>query len=125
MSCTNLNQRALPDSGAAAGGLLPGEAGFEQLGPEGKETALGRFGRVDGAAALEEEGALSIAGLAKAEEMAGAIDVAGFKLGGGEAEVAGGAPQISLAEVDEAFDIAAARAAGLAFKPDAIHVRPA
>lgn len=120
-SCSNLDQRALADAGAEARGLTPCAAGGYELGPEGEEAALGGFGGVNGAAVFKQEGTLAVAGLAEAKQMAGAVDVAAFELGGREAEEARGAAEIAFGEIDEALLVAAAGAAWLAGEAQGFH----
>lgn len=99
--------------------MLPGLSGFDQFGPEGEQTALRGFGGVDRAAIWQEEVALTAAGLAKAEQMAGAIQIALFEHCGGEAEETSGAEEVGFGEIDESLDIAAAGTAGLAGETEA------
>lgn len=76
---------------------------------------------MDGAAVLEQEGALAAAGLAEAEQAPGAIDVTALEFGGFEAKEAGGAAEIVFGEIDEAPASAAAGATGLAGEAERIH----
>ena len=122
--CTNLDKRALADAGAPAGGVAPIHGGLDQFGPERKEAALGRFGGVDGAALGVQEGTLPVWGFAETKLVACPVDVLLLERGGTHVEEACGAAEIVLSEVDEAFLVAAARAAGLAFKADGDHGTP-
>jgi hypothetical protein len=115
----DLVQRSHSDTGAGLSGLLPGLAGFDEFGPEREQAALCGLGGMDGAATGKQEVALATAGLAEAEQMAGAIDIALFEHCGGEAEETGGAEEIGFSEIHESLDVAAAGTAGLAGEAEA------
>jgi hypothetical protein len=109
-----LDKGALADAWTPLGGFAPEARAFDEVGPKGEEAALGRLGGVDVAALRAEEGALFVGGFAEAAQVFGAVEIAGFELGLRETEVAGGVGDVLLGEIDEAFLLAAAGAAGLA-----------
>jgi len=121
--CSETDQGAGADAGAVFRSGAPGGGGLDEFGPEREEAALGGFGGVDGAAVVEQEGALAVPGFAEAEEVAGAVDEAAFELGGVEMEEGGGAEEVGFGEVDEALGVATADATGLAGEAKAVHRR--
>ena len=121
MSSSDLDQRTDSDSGATMGRPLPFGGTLQELRPEREQATLGGLGRVDGATLCDQEMALLLFGFSKTEQVAGAVNVAALKLGGGEVEKAGGLTEILLGEIDVALDIAATSASALARKPHALH----
>ena len=95
---------------------MPGANADDEFGPEWKQPALRGLGRVDRAAAGQEEGTLPAARLAESEKMSCPIDKTPLEPGGREAEVGGGAKQVILRQINVTRLFAAAGAAGLAGK---------
>lgn len=96
---------------------------FHHLGPEGEKPALYRFDRVNGAASTVAKVALPVLRafrLAQPNEMTGAVDIALFEFGGGEAKMLGSTLEVVFSQIDIAFDITAAAAAGLACESETI-----
>jgi hypothetical protein len=115
-----LDEGALADSGAVAGGLFPFAEAIEELGPEGEDPALHRLDGVDGAAAVTKEVALGVAGDAQAEAAGGPIDEFALEFGGRQSQELCDARQIGFGQVDETLLRATFRTAGLAFEAEAL-----
>lgn len=111
--CSNLDQWSRSDTRAGAGGPLPVADADDEFGPEWKQPALRGLGRVDRAAAGQEEGTLPAARLAESEKMSCPIDKTPLKPGRREAEVRGGAEQVILRQINVARLFATAGASGL------------
>jgi hypothetical protein len=73
---------------------------------------------VDGAAAVEKKMAVGGGGDAEAGAAGGPIHVLSFELRGRQAEISGGAENVVVAEIDEAFLLATGSTAGLAFESE-------
>src|ERR1019366_5255281 len=79
----DLEQGALANAGAPAGGLRPFAAGIQELRPEWEDAALRRFRGVDRTAAGKQEGAQGTMRHSQAQAVAGAVDVTALEGGGG------------------------------------------
>lgn len=80
-----------------------------------------RFGRMDGAPAIEEKVALGITGLAQTAKMFGAVNVLLFKSARAHSQVSRGTFEILFGQINETVLFAAIRATWLALKSEAIH----
>jgi len=116
----DLDEGAFADAGAVASGLAPFAAAVDELGPEGKDAALGGFDMVDRAAAFDKEVAGGRGGDAKAGAARSAVNVLALEGGGGHMEVRSDAEDVGVGEVDEAFLRAAGGASGLAFESEGL-----
>ena len=117
---SNLDQRPLADSRAPAGGFAPGRAVRDKFRPEGKEAALDGLDGVDRAVGVLEEGALAVlaARFAQAALVAGTVNVAALEFLLVHSKISGNPGQVGLGQIDEAGNLAAFTASGLAGKAE-------
>jgi len=78
-SLSDLHQRAGSDSGTVGGCRMPCPPIFYQLGPERKQTALGGFGGMNGAAIVQEKRTGFAPRLTQPQQMPRTIDVTPFE----------------------------------------------
>jgi len=109
-----LDQISLADPGTTTSGIAPKGPVSDQFGPEGEEATLSRFDCMDGTAVGFKKAALAAFRLPESEQMLGAIDVAGFELGGGQFNEGGGPDHVILGEIDVAPRVATFDATPLA-----------
>jgi len=111
-----LDQISLADTGATTSGIVPKGPVGDQFGPEGEEATLSRFDGVDGTAVGLKKAALAAFRLPESEQVLGAIDVAGFELGGGEVDERRGPDHVIFCEIDVTPGVATFYATPLAAK---------
>lgn len=118
--CSNLNQGSLSDTRAPLCCSIPGLAVLYQFWPEGEESTLHRFHRVDAAAALIQKRTLLrfAPRLANPAHMPGPIDEASLKIGLRHAEKVSGLLDVIFRQVHVTSHFTAFAAAGLAGKAD-------